>query len=85
VSHFSVCYGHPVTVARDTTPLTAELHEQAVQRLGVAGRLRIALELSDLAHDFAVAGIRRSAPELTEEQARRELAIRLYGPMVADR
>lgn len=80
----ALCYGHGVTVARDTTPLAAELHEQALQRLGLAGRLRIALELSDLAHSFAVAGIRRSDPYLSEEQARRELAIRLYGSMAAE-
>jgi hypothetical protein len=66
-------------LARDTTPAAAALHEEAQRQLGPAGRLRVALELSDLTHSFAVAGIRRSAPDLTEEEARRDLAKRLYG------
>ena len=39
----------------------------------------IALELSDVAHSLAVAGIRQANPELSEEEARRKLAERLYG------
>ena len=65
-------------IPADTTPAAAELHEEALRRLGMSGRFRIALELSDLTHSFAIAGIRRSNPELTEAQARAELARRLY-------
>jgi hypothetical protein len=68
-----------VKIPHDTTPAAAKLHEEAQRRLGLAGRLRVALELSDLTHSFAVAGIRRSDPTLTEEQARIKLAERLYG------
>jgi hypothetical protein len=65
-------------MALDTTPAAAALHEQAYRELGLTGRLRIALELSDLTHAFAVAGIRRRYPEFTDEDARRELARLLY-------
>ena len=63
----------------DTTADAAALHEESLRQLGPAGRLRIALELSDLTHAMAVAGIRRRHPELSEEEARRRLAEILYG------
>jgi hypothetical protein len=68
-----------VTVPRDTTPEAALLHEESLRQLGPAGRLKIALELSDFTHAMAVAGIRRRHPEYSEEQARHELAEMLYG------
>jgi hypothetical protein len=71
--------------SRDTTPAAAALHEEALRKLGNAGRFRIALELSDLTHSFAIAGIRRLSPELTEEEARAELAQRLYGKQRAQK
>ena len=67
-----------MTVPRDTTAAAAALHEQAYRELGPAGRLRIALELSDFTHTLAVAGIRRRNPEYSEEDARRKLAEVLY-------
>jgi hypothetical protein len=65
-------------VALDTTPAAAALQLQAYRELGPAGRLRIALELSDLTHAMAIAGIRRRHPELSETEARRKLAEQLY-------
>lgn len=62
----------------DTTPSAALLHEQAYRELGLAGRLKIALELSDLTHTLAVAGIRHRDPECSDEDARRRLAELLY-------
>jgi len=70
-------------VALDTTPDAALLQEQAYRTLGMAGRLKIALELSDLTHAFAVAGIRRRHPEWSDEDARRHLAEVLYRPETA--
>lgn len=72
-------------VALDTTPEAARLHEQAYRELGNDGRFRIALELSDLTHTFAVAGIRLRHPEWSEEDARRHLAEVLYGSKTAPR
>ena len=66
-------------VSRDTTPDAALLHEQSYRQLGMAGRLRIALELSDFTHALAVAGIKRRFPGCSDEEARRHLAEALYG------
>ena len=63
----------------DTTADAAALHEQAYREMGLAGRLRIALELSDLTHSFAVAGIRRRHPGCSDQEARIKLAEFLYG------
>jgi hypothetical protein len=65
--------------SNDTSPVAAALHEEAQRRIGPAGRLKIALELSDLTHTLATAGIRRRNPEYSLEEARRELARLLYG------
>ncbi|MFL6244888.1 MAG: hypothetical protein ACJ74H_02605 [Thermoanaerobaculia bacterium] len=62
----------------DTAADAAELHEKSYRALGAAGRLKIALELSDLTHAFATAGICRRHPEMSEEDARRKLAELLY-------
>ena len=63
----------------DTTPEAAALHEQSYRELGLAGRLRIALELSDLTHALASAGIKRRDPQCSDQDALRRLAERLYG------
>jgi hypothetical protein len=68
-----------VHVPFDTTPEAAELQIRAYREMTSAGRLRIALELSDLTHSLAVAGIRRANPELSEEEAYCSLSERLYG------
>lgn len=65
-------------LARDTTPAAAEAQEEAYRRIGEAGRFRVALELSDLTHSFALAGLRARHPEMSEEEARRALASLLY-------
>lgn len=70
-----------MAIPLDTTPEAAALHEESLRKLGNAGRLRIALELSDFTHAMAVAGIRRNHPEYSEEDARRKLAEMLYGPL----
>ena len=72
-------------MALDTAVAAELLHEQSYRELGMGGRLKIALELSDLTHAFAVAGIRRRHPEWSEAEARRHLASVLYGPAVTAR
>jgi hypothetical protein len=69
----------------DTAPDIAALQEQAYRELGLPGRFRIALELSDLTHVFATAGIRRRNPQLSDEDARHRLAEVLYGSAAASR
>ena len=63
----------------DTTPAAAAVHQQAYRALTVAGRLKIALELSDLTRAFAIAGMRRRNPNITPEEAHEKLANILYG------
>ena len=62
----------------DTTVDMAGVHEEAYRHLGMAGRLRIALELSDLVHKFAIAGIRRRNPHIGDDDVYRHLAQILY-------
>lgn len=66
-------------ISADTSPAAAALQEEALRELGLAGRLRVTLELSDLTHAFALAGIRIRMPHLSEEEAHRELVRMLYG------
>ena len=74
-----------MAVPFDTSEAAAQLHEQSYRELGPAGRLKIALELSDLTHALAVAGIRRRHPELGDDGARRKLAEMLYGTAAVPR
>jgi hypothetical protein len=74
----SACYLRSMAVPLDTSAAAAQLHVEAYRELGIAGRLRIALELSDLAHALAIAGIRRRHPECSDDDARRKLAELLY-------
>jgi hypothetical protein len=64
--------------ALDTTPEAATIQEEAYRRLGKAGRLKIAFELSDLVRALAKAGIRKRNPEYTPEQIVAALARQIY-------
>lgn len=64
--------GKPL-IPLDTTPEMAALQLQAYRDMGMDGRLRIALELSDLTHAFALAGVRqRRAASPHRRRARTE-------------
>jgi hypothetical protein len=63
----------------DTTVAAASLHEESYRKLGMAGRFKIAVELSDFTHALAVEGMKRRHPECSDEDARRRLAKVLYG------
>jgi hypothetical protein len=65
--------------ARDTTPNAAAAQRQAHEKMGPAGRLKVALELSELAHQLALSGIHKRHPEYTREQAVAALVTTLYG------
>jgi hypothetical protein len=64
--------------ALDTSAEAAAIQEAIHRRLGPAKRLKIALELSDLAKSFAIAGLRLRHPEYSERDAIRVLAEQLY-------
>ena len=65
--------------ALDTDDEAADIHLQVQREMGAARRLVAALQLSDLAHAFALAGMRRRNPQLTEAQALAKFAELLYG------
>jgi hypothetical protein len=66
-------------VPRDTTPAAAAIQEDAYRRIGPARRFQMALELSDLTHEFALAGIRLRHPDLSLDEAKKALTVQLYG------
>ena len=58
---------------RDTTSAAAAAQARAQHQLGGPGRLRLAFEMSLLALELALAGLRGSDAELSPRQLRREL------------
>jgi len=69
-----------VVRSRDTSPEAAALQLEAYRRMGPAGRLKLAFELSDFTHAMALAGIRARHPGLSEAEAYAKLAELLYRP-----
>lgn len=67
----------------DTAPAAAAVHQQAYRTQTAGGRLKIALELSDLTRAFAIAGIRKRNPDITSDEAHRKLANFLFGSRTA--
>jgi len=65
-------------IARDTTPDAAAVQETAYRNAGPAGRLRIAMELSDLVRALAAAGVRKQHPEYTEAEVTEALIWQIY-------
>jgi hypothetical protein len=65
--------------ASDTSEKAARIQEELHDKLGPEGRFLLAMEMSELAHEFAKAGLRAQRPELTEPELMRELARVLYG------
>lgn len=75
-----MCYRTNVKLPRDTSPAAARAQEEAYRRIGEVGRFRAALELSDLTHAFALAGVKARHSQMSEEEARKTLASILYAP-----
>lgn len=71
-------YLYPVR-PNDTSEAAAELQARLQTLLTPGDRIRRAFELSDFAREFARASLRRSHPQLTEDQINRELVRQLYG------
>lgn len=67
----------------DTTAEAAAAQIAALRRLSPGERVRIALEMSQIAHDLALDGLRRWHPEWSLERARRELARQTWGAELA--
>jgi hypothetical protein len=74
----TVRYSLPATsqghrLMRDTTSAAAAAQAQAQRQLGGPGRLRLSFEMSVLARELTLAGLRRSHPDWSPRQLRREL------------
>ena len=65
--------------ARDTSEKAAAIQEQLHTALGIEGRVVLAMRMSELAREFAKAGLRSRHPALAESQLLRELARTFYG------
>jgi hypothetical protein len=64
---------------RDTSPDAAAAQLDVQRRLGVAGRFRVASDMSEFARSLARSGLRSRQPKLAEPQLQRELLRLLYG------
>ena len=58
---------------RDTTSASSAAQALAQRQLGGPGRLRLALEMSDVARELALARLRQEHPDWSPSQLSREL------------
>jgi hypothetical protein len=65
--------------ARDTSAKAAAIQDKLHDAMGPEGRLRLAMKMSDLAREFAKAGVRDRHPQLADDEVLRELANIFYG------
>ena len=68
----------------DTSAEVDALQLAIHRQMGPAGRLCVALGLSDLAREFFVAGCRARHPDYLEADLRREVLRELYGAAIPD-
>ncbi|MGH7437728.1 MAG: hypothetical protein ACRENE_18780 [Polyangiaceae bacterium] len=69
----------------DTEAHAREAQLKAARRLGPAGRVRLAVEMSEDARRISFEGERRRHPELTAAEARLAVLRRLWGVHLAAR
>jgi len=65
--------------SRDTSERAAAIQEQLHTALGIEGRFMLAMRMSELAREFAKAGLRDRQPSIAEHQLLRELVRTFYG------
>ncbi len=70
--------------SRDTTPEAREAQLAAWRRLGPAGRVELAWELTEFARESSLAGLLARNPTLSREDGRRMLLRRLLGDDLFD-
>lgn len=63
----------------DTTPRAYEIQTEILRRQTPEQRFQAAIELSDMVHDLALAGLRADHPELSERELIHLLVERWYG------
>jgi hypothetical protein len=67
--------------ARDTSERAAAIQAELNRALGPEKRLRMVMEISDFAREFAKARIREQHPEYDESEVLLALTEELYGPL----
>jgi hypothetical protein len=65
--------------ALDTTADAASVQTEIHRHLGLQGRFRLAIEMSELVREFAKAGVRSRHPDLDERGVLAKLMHELYG------
>ena len=66
-------------ISMDTHLRVAAVQREALERLGPAGRLRLAFEMSEDLHDLALAGLRHRHPDWSEDALRKGLLRLAFG------
>jgi len=75
-----MCYGFSNDMrARDTSEKAAVIQKALHDALGPEGRFQLAMRMSELAREFAKAGLRERHPDFSEDDVARELARMFYG------
>jgi hypothetical protein len=64
--------------AHDTSAKAAAIQDELHAKLGPEGRFNLAMRMSELAREFAKAGVRDRHPDYTDDQIFRELVRVLY-------
>lgn len=72
-------------MARDTSSDAARAQIDAARRLGLEGRLRIAVAMSEDARQISIEGIKRRHPELSDGRVRHAILCALYGEDLAEK
>jgi hypothetical protein len=67
------------TIPHDTSPEVWDMQMAAYERLGPEGRMRIALELSELVRSLHLAGVRSRNPDWDDVDVIRHVVSRQYG------
>ncbi len=70
--------------SRDTSREAREVQREAQRRLGPAGRVELAFEMSEQAREISIAGAMAREPGLGPEEARARLLRRLLGDALFD-
>ena len=70
---------------RDTSDSALVAQVEAMRRLGPAGRVRAAAELSEAMLRISIEGAQRRHPEYTAEEARRSVLSAVWGDALASR
>ena len=63
----------------DTTPEAAAIQVEVLRKMGVAGRVRLAVEMSEFVRDCQRAALKRQHPEYSEAQLSAALLELRYG------